>query len=60
MWGEVMKITIREDLQIEVDEYGKFELPSTTYTAAELNKIAREVNRAIRKSRMEDMSYDSN
>lgn len=54
-----MKITIHKDLQIEVDEYGKFELPNITYTAAELNKIAREVNRAIRKSRMEDMSYDS-
>ena len=60
MWGEVMKVNIHKDLQIEVDEYGKSELPSTTYTAAELNKIAREVNRAIRKSRMEDMSYDSN
>ena len=55
-----MKVNIHKDLQIEVDEYGKFELPSTTYTAAELNKIAREVNRAIRKSRMGDMSYDSN
>ena len=55
-----MKVNIHKDLQIEVDEYGKFELPSAIYTAAELNKIAREVNRAIRKSRMEDMSYDSN
>ena len=35
-----------EDL--EVSEDGKFELPSRKYTAAELKKIAREVNRAMR------------
>lgn len=36
------------DEEIEVDDDGKFELPQRPYTAAELKKIAREVNKAIR------------
>lgn len=39
---------------LEVDEYGRFELPSgQTYSTSELNKIAREVNRHLRKLNIE-------
>lgn len=33
---------------VEVSEEGRFELPSREYTAAELKKIAREINKASR------------
>lgn len=36
---------------IEVSDEGRFELPSRSYTAAELKKIAVEVNRAERQHR---------
>lgn len=36
------------DITLYVDENGRFELPQRLYTAPELNKIALEVNRAIR------------
>lgn len=38
------------DEVIEVSDEGKFELPSREYSPAELKKIAREVNRAMRTS----------
>lgn len=37
------------DITLDVDENGRFELPQRLYTAPELNKIALEVNRSIRK-----------
>lgn len=36
------------DDTIQVSDEGRFELPSRLYTAAELKKIATEVNRAAR------------
>lgn len=42
-------ISVLDDT-VEVDEQGRFELPSRSYSCAELKKIAREVNRAIRQS----------
>lgn len=36
--------------EVEVSLEGKFVLPSKEYTPAELKKIAREVNRAMRNS----------
>ena len=38
------------DEEVEVSDEGKFELPSREYSPAELKKIAREVNKAIRAS----------
>ena len=35
-------------LTVDVDDFGRFKLPDRLFTPAELNKIAREVNRAIR------------
>ena len=43
---------------IDISDEGKFELPSKEYTASELKKIAREVNRAIRESQRLDFDYD--
>lgn len=43
---------------IEISEEGKFELPSRSYTSAELKKIAREINRASRKFDWGDLNED--
>ncbi len=39
---------------IEVSEEGRFELPSREYSPAELKKIAREVNKAMRTAELDD------
>lgn len=38
---------------IEVSDEGRFELPCREYTAPELKKIAREVNKAFRQSHID-------
>lgn len=43
---------------VEVDENGRFELPDRQFTAAELKKIARDVNRAIRKQNIQMDDYE--
>ena len=43
---------------IDITDEGRFELPSREYTAAELKKIAREVNRAMRESQTKDFDYE--
>lgn len=42
--------TIEEE--IEVSEDGTFELPSKRYTTSELKKIAHDINRAMRESKL--------
>jgi len=42
------------DDYLEVSPEGRFTLPQREYTAAELKKIATEVNRASRKSQVEE------
>lgn len=39
---------------VSISDEGKFKLPSKEYTSAELKKIAREINRAIRESKTLD------
>lgn len=48
-----VKTSVLED-EIEVSEEGRFILPSKEYTTAELKKIAREVNRAMRNAVYEE------
>lgn len=33
---------------VEVDEFGRFELPNRMYTTTELRKVAREISKALR------------
>lgn len=40
--------------EVEVSDEGKFALPSREYTPAELKKIAREVNRAMRNTSFDE------
>ena len=46
--------------EIEVSQEGTFELPPRPYTSAELKKIAREVNKAIRSTSNDELveSYE--
>lgn len=46
-------ISVLQDT-IEVSLEGKFTLPSREYTTAELKKIAREVNKALREHNISD------
>ena len=43
------------DSEVEVSEDGRISLPSGDYTPAELKKIAREVNKAMREYPVEDI-----
>ena len=47
-------ITVLNDY-VEVSDAGRFELPARDYSAAELKKIARDVNRALRESVIANM-----
>lgn len=47
-----MRIKTSLGFSIDVDDDGRFFLPDRQFTAAELNKIARQVNRAIRQDAM--------
>lgn len=47
-----MRIETSLGFSIDVDDDGRFSLPDRQFTAAELNKIARQVNRAIRQDAM--------
>ena len=42
------------DAEVEMDDDGRFELPNRPYTTAELNRIAREINRFLRTKIAED------
>lgn len=42
------------DEEVEVSDEGRFELPSREYSPAELKKIAREVNKAMRNSSFDE------
>lgn len=44
---------------VDISDEGKFELPSKEYTAAELKKIACEVNKSIRESKRLDFDYNT-
>ena len=51
-----MEIQLSLGFTIEIDEAGRFELPSDrTYSTSELNRIAREVNRHLRKLSTEQL-----
>lgn len=43
-----MTIKISFGIEVEVDDFGNIILPSDTFTSAQLKKIAREVDKAIR------------
>lgn len=49
-----MKLKISLGFLIEVDEDGRFCLPDRKFSAAELKKIAREVNRHLREQHAEN------
>ena len=49
-----MKIKISLGFSVEVGEDGRFHLPDREFNTAELKKIAREVNRTIRNSSVEE------
>ena len=51
-----MEIQLSLGFTIEINEAGRFELPGDrTYSTSELNKIARDVNRYLRKSSIEQL-----
>lgn len=45
-------------IEVEVDLYGRIELPPGKYTPTELRKVARDVSRAMIESRGEDFYCD--
>ena len=45
-----MKIGLSLGFSVSVDEQGRFELPSRRFTTTDLKKIAREVNKELRKN----------
>ena len=49
-----MKVKTSLGFSVKVGEDGRFHLPDREFTASELKKIAREVNRHIRESTAEN------
>lgn len=49
-----MIVKISLGIEVEVDDFGNITLPSNTFTSAQLKKIAREVDKAIRISNMSE------
>lgn len=52
-----MVVKISLGFSVEVDEDGRFDLPTRKFSATELKKVAREVNRRLRNCAIE---YDLN
>lgn len=48
-----MRIKVSLGFTVDVDDSGRFELPNRRFTTTELKVVTREVNRALRKSRIE-------
>lgn len=44
----MVTVDISLGFSVEVDDFGNITLPDNTYTSAQLKKIAREVDKAIR------------
>jgi hypothetical protein len=43
-----MTVKISMGIEVEVDDFGNITLPRDTFTSAQLKKIAREVDKAVR------------
>ena len=52
-----MIVKISLGFSVEVDEDGRFSLPDRKFSASELKRVAREVNRHLRNC---DVEYDLN
>lgn len=50
-----MIVKISLGFSVEVDDFGNITLPSDTFTSAQLKKIAREVDKAVRMKNTKDL-----
>lgn len=50
---QTLEIEISLGFRVVVDDNGRFELPNWKFTTAQLKVITREINRELRKSRIE-------
>lgn len=54
-----MIVKISLGFAVEVDDFGRIELPDETFTSAQLKKIAREVDKAMRIASMTEGGFEN-